>query len=101
MRNCTFRYQDSRGQGYVRKKDFRSLLEDTLGCIISTQDFEKLVDKIGLWEDVWVPYPKFLVMFENNAIHESAGPPDRVSSGNLKVDDVEIERVKFIFQFYS
>ena len=85
---------DSRGQGYVRKKDFRSLLEDTLGCIISTQDFERLVEKIGLWEDVWVPYPKFLVMFENNTTHKSAGPSERINSGDLKVDDTEIEKVQ-------
>ena len=87
---------DSRGQGYVRKKDFRSLLEDTLGCIISTQDFEKLVEKIGLWEDVWVPYPKFLVMFESNTTHKPAAPSERIYSGDLKVDDTEIEKVIFI-----
>lgn len=89
----TFRYLDSRGQGYVRKNDFRSLLEDTLGCIISTQDFEKLVEKIGLWEDVWVPYPKFLVMFENNATHKPPAPSERINSGDLKVDNTEIEKV--------
>lgn len=89
-----FRYLDSRGQGYVRKKDFRSVLEDTLGGIISTQDFENLVERIGLWEDIWVPYPKFLVMFESVTSRKSAGPPGRVNSAELKADDSEINKIK-------
>ena len=88
-----FRYLDSRGQGYVRKKDFRSILEDTLGCIISTQDFEKLVKRIGLWEDMWVPYPKFLIMFENVTTQKSAGTSKRVNSADLKADDSDIDKV--------
>lgn len=91
-----FRYLDSRGQGYVRKKDFRSVLEDTLGCIISTQDFEKLVERIGLWEDMWVPYPKFLIMFENITTHKSAAPSKRVNSADLKADDGDIDKVSLI-----
>lgn len=87
------RYLDSRGHGYVSKKDFRSLLEDTLGCIISTQDFDKLVERIGLWEDNWVPYPKFLVMFENGTTCKSADPRERVDSDDSKVNDTEIEKV--------
>ena len=89
----TIRYLDSRGQGYVRKKDFRSLLEDALGCIISTQDFDKLVEKIGLWEDMWVPYPKFLIMFENVDTHKSTIPSERVNADDLQVDDTEIDKV--------
>lgn len=69
------------------------MLEDTLGCIISTQDFDKLVEKIGLWEDMWVPYPKFLVMFENKINQKSAGPSERVKPDALKVDDAEVDKV--------
>ena len=60
---------------------------------MSTQDFEKLVERIGLWEDMWVPYPKFLVMFESVTSRKSAGPPGRVNSANLKADDSEINKV--------
>lgn len=95
---CMIRYLDSRGQGYVRKKDFRSLLEDTLGCIISTQEFDKLVEKIGLWEDMWVPYPKFLVMFENVNIHKSS---EMANPDDLKVDDTEVDKVLFKISHYA
>lgn len=94
--NILIRYLDARGHGYVRKKDFRSLLEDTLGCFVSTQDFDRLVEKIGLWEDIWVPYPKFLVMFENNTACKSPGLLKRVEAKDLKVDDAEIEKVCFL-----
>ena len=40
-----------------------------------------------------MPYPKFLVMFENNATHKPSAPSERINSGNIKVDDTEIEKV--------
>ena len=73
------------------------MLEDALGCIISSHDFEKLVDKIGVWEKIWIPYPRFLVMFENNITPcKSAGPSKQCVQDNVKTDDVEVEKVNSI-----
>jgi len=52
-----------------------------------------LVEKIGLWENIWVPYPKFLVMFENSTARKSPGPIKRVETKDIKLDDAEIEKV--------
>jgi len=91
------RYLDTRGKGYVRKEDFRSLLEDALGGIIPSHDFEKLVDKIGVWEKIWIPYPRFLVMFESNTTPcKSAGPSMQRGQDDIKTDEAEVEKVNSI-----
>lgn len=58
------------------------------------------MERIGLWENIWVPYPKFLVMFENNVTCKSACPTDKVNSDDLKVDDSEIEKVQYTYYSY-
>jgi len=68
------------------------LLEDALGSIISSHDFEKLVDKIGVWEKIWIPYPRFLVMFENNTT--PCKPARQHAQEDVKTDDSEVEKVR-------
>lgn len=58
-----FRSHDPRAKGYILKSDFISILYLQLGLTSrSGVDIPSLADSLSVGK--WVPYPKFLAMFE-------------------------------------
>lgn len=73
---CYFRSHDPKAKGYILKSDFVSILYRQLGLTShSGVDIPSLAD--GLSVGKWVPYPKFLAMFEG----EQPGPQGSAAAG--------------------
>ena len=76
------RLNDPKSKGYVYKSKFVSILQSHLGV---NADIQTVVDLLTDESD-WVPYPKFLVMFED--LKPLKRGPNRIEvNREMKPDD--------------
>ena len=87
---CSFRSRDPRAKGYVLKSDFVGVLHRQLGLNShSGVDIPSLVESLSVGE--WVPYPRFLAMFEGQASRDTvSGATTNVSSASLDPEKLKV-----------
>lgn len=59
------RVHDPKNCGYVTKKDFIKCIHDHIGDNSLDTQISRLTQQLCPDGDIWVPYSKFLTMFEN------------------------------------
>ena len=89
-----FRSCDPRAKGYVLKSDFISILHRQLGLNShSGIDIPSLAESISVGK--WVPYPKFLAMFEQGESQpdlqdSTAGDAQNDSMASLQPEKLKV-----------